>query len=108
MNQESSPHRYSSPAITAAAIIIIIAGLMQATSIVTPILLALFVSVICAQPVNWLGRKKIPHGLAVAMVLLLIILQQNPQTRWIAVLLGTQEDAQLILDENNKSRPPSA
>ncbi len=73
MNQDNSPHRYSSPAVTAAAIIIIIAGLMQATSIVTPILLALFVSIICAQPVNWLARKKIPHGLAVVIVLLLII-----------------------------------
>jgi len=32
-----------------------------------------------------------------------IILQQNPRTRWIAIMLGTQEDAQVILDEKSNA-----
>ncbi len=60
MTSDGIPARYLSPPLTAAAVIIIIAGMMQASSIVTPILLALFISVICAQPVTWLARKKNP------------------------------------------------
>ncbi len=56
-----------------AAIIIILAGVMQATSLVTQILLALFISIICAQPVLWLQKKKVPQGLAVAIVVIGII-----------------------------------
>lgn len=74
MNNNSASIRYLSPVVTVAAIIIIIAGMMQATSIVTPILLAFFVSIICAQPVNWLTKKRIPRGLAVVIVLLMILL----------------------------------
>ncbi len=73
MNNDSIPARHFPGAVTAAAVVIIIAGMMQAASIVTLILMALFVSVICAQPVNWLARKRIPHGLAVAVVLLIIL-----------------------------------
>ncbi|MCD4744773.1 MAG: AI-2E family transporter [Bacteroidales bacterium] len=66
--------QYSSPALTIAAFIIIITGVMYATSIITPILFALFVSIICAQPINWLEKRKVPHGLAIVIVLLGIIL----------------------------------
>jgi predicted PurR-regulated permease PerM len=56
-----------------AAVIIIIAGLMFAESIVTSFLLALFISIICAQPITWLQRKKVPQGLAVTLVFILIV-----------------------------------
>jgi len=56
-----------------AAIIIIIAGVMNATTIIAPILLALFISVICAQPILWLSRNKVPRTLAVIIVLLLVV-----------------------------------
>ncbi|RLD75179.1 MAG: hypothetical protein DRJ10_15765, partial [Bacteroidetes bacterium] len=42
---------------------------MYASSIITPILLALFISIILAQPISWLEKKKIPNGWAVTMVL---------------------------------------
>jgi len=74
VSKENVPARGSSPVVTAAAIVIIIAGVMQVTSIITPILLAVFASIICAQPVNWLVSKRIPHGLAVFFVLLGIVL----------------------------------
>lgn len=55
--------------VIAASIIIIIAGVMAADSIILPIILALFISIICAQPIIWLEKRKIPYGLSVLIVL---------------------------------------
>jgi len=60
----------SSPVITVAALIIIFAGAIYAKSIITPFLLALFISIICAQPVSWLEKKRIPRWLALLFVIL--------------------------------------
>ena len=62
-----------SPALTWATLIIIIAGMMYAKSIITLVLLALFISVICAQPILWLGKRKVPHGLAMFIVLVGVV-----------------------------------
>jgi len=59
-----------SPAINLAAFIIIIAGLKYASSLFTPLLLAVFISVICAQPMAWLAKKKVSNGLSIVIVLL--------------------------------------
>ena len=63
-----------SPALKVASVIIIIAGLMAAQSIVVPLLLALFISIICAKPILWLEGKKVPSTLAILIVLGGIIL----------------------------------
>jgi len=63
-----------SPALTWASLIIIIAGMMYAKSIITLVLLALFISVICAQPILWLGKRKVPHGFAMLIVLVGVVL----------------------------------
>ncbi len=52
-----------------AAIIVIITGVMASVDIVIPILLALFLSIICTQPILFLDRKKVPYTLAVLIVL---------------------------------------
>jgi len=67
-------HQRRSPYIIAAAIIIVIAGLMQAQSIVIPILLSLFISIVCTQPILWLSKKKVPFTVAVFIVLIGILL----------------------------------
>jgi len=59
-------------AILFASFVIIIAGLMQAVSIVNPILMGLFISIICAEPIMWLQKKKIPQTLAVFIVIIFI------------------------------------
>ena len=41
-----------------------------AKAILVPFLIALFISIICAQPIYWLQKKKVPKGLAVFIVLL--------------------------------------
>ena len=46
---------------------------MQAQSIVIPILLSLFISIVCTQPILWLNRKKVPFTLAVFLVLIGIL-----------------------------------
>ena len=63
-----------SPFIIIAAIIIVIAGLMQAQTIVIPILLSLFISIVCTQPILWLNKRKVPFTVAVFIVLIGILL----------------------------------
>ena len=46
---------------------------MYADSIVTSILMALFISIICAQPIMWLQKKKVPQVVAIAIVFIGII-----------------------------------
>jgi predicted PurR-regulated permease PerM len=57
-------------ALILASFIIIIAGLMNAVNIINPILMGLFVSIICAQPIGWLKSKKVPQTLALIIVLI--------------------------------------
>ena len=60
----------SSPLLKIAALIIIFAGLIYAKSIITPFLLALFISIVCEQPISWLEKKRMPRWLALIIVLL--------------------------------------
>jgi AI-2 transport protein TqsA len=53
-----------------AALVIIFAGVIYAKSIITPFLLALFISIICAQPISWLKKKRMPRWLALIIVIL--------------------------------------
>jgi AI-2 transport protein TqsA len=57
------------PLVNVAALIIIIAGVIYAKSMITPFLLALFISIICEQPVSWLEKRKIPRWLALILVI---------------------------------------
>jgi predicted PurR-regulated permease PerM len=52
-----------------AALIIIFAGVIYAKSIITPFLLALFISIICEQPISWLEKRRIPRWLALLIVI---------------------------------------
>lgn len=57
-----------------AALIIIFAGVIYAKAIIAPILLALFISIICIQPITWLEKKRIPKWIAIIVVILGLIL----------------------------------
>lgn len=63
----------NSVGLSIAVFIIIIAGLIYAESIVNPLLMAFFITIICVQPIHWLKKKKVPDGLAVFIVILVII-----------------------------------
>ena len=73
MNKTSTLRNPGFLAIRIAAFVIIASGIYFAKSLITPFLLALFISIICAQPIAWLEKKKVPNGLAVILVILAIV-----------------------------------
>ena len=52
-----------------AYLVIIIAGVLYAQSFINPMLLAIFLSIVCAQPIIWMKKRKVPSGLAIMIVL---------------------------------------
>lgn len=74
MNKIDLESNKSSSVVNFAAIIIIMAAVIYAKSIITPLLLALFISIICVQPISWLEKKGAPKWLALITVILGLIL----------------------------------
>ncbi len=73
MGNNNSFIKQSSLVLNIAGIIIIIAGVMYAESLITQLLMAFFISIIFAQPISWLQKKKVPQGLAITIVFVFII-----------------------------------
>lgn len=67
-----------------AGMVVILAGVRQASDIVVPFLLALLIAVLAAGPTEWLRRKGLPLWLAITCVLVALLLIQLV----LAVLLG--------------------
>ncbi len=57
-----------------AGIVIIMAGVIYAQSVINPLLMALFVSIIFSQPIVWLKRNNVPHGVALAIMVAVLII----------------------------------
>lgn len=74
MNNKNTGKMEITPIIKFAALIIIFAGAIYAKAIISPFLLALFISIICAQPILWLVKNKIPKWLAIITVILGLII----------------------------------
>ncbi|MCE8036023.1 MAG: AI-2E family transporter [Halomonas sp.] len=55
-----------------AALVVIVAGIRAGADLIIPILLGLFIAVICTSPVNWLHRLGLGLRLAVVVTLLVI------------------------------------
>ncbi|PCI45285.1 MAG: hypothetical protein COB41_02040 [Proteobacteria bacterium] len=60
--------------ITAACLVVLIAGVQAAASLLVPLLLAMFIACICLPPLNWLVNKGIPATWAVLLVTLGLVL----------------------------------
>jgi AI-2 transport protein TqsA len=56
-----------------ASFIIVVAGMKAASSVLVPFFLAVFIAVICAPPLFWLQRKRVPKVLALALILAAIL-----------------------------------
>ncbi len=52
-----------------AALVVLIAGIKSASSIVSPLLMAVFISIICAPPLFWMQRHRFPTGIALIVIL---------------------------------------
>ena len=59
-----------------AAFVIIVAGMKAASVLVVPFLLAAFLAIICAPPLFWMQKKKIPSVLGILVLLLVAIIVQ--------------------------------
>ncbi len=64
----------SSPVAIAAALVIIFAGAIFAKVIITPFLLAIFISIVCVQPISWLVKKRIPRWVALIIIVVSLVL----------------------------------
>ncbi len=58
--------------VTAAALVVVVAGLKAASAIVIPFLLAAFIAIVCAPLLLWMQRRRVPTGLAVLGVVLIL------------------------------------
>jgi predicted PurR-regulated permease PerM len=59
--------------LTLASFVIVVAGMRAAQSLLVPFLLAIFIAILCAGPLHWLQRRKVPTGLAVLLVILTVM-----------------------------------
>jgi AI-2 transport protein TqsA len=60
--------RSAHPLVLLAALVIIAAGLRVAAPVVVPLFVSLFLAMIASPLIGWLSRRKVPHGIAIAMV----------------------------------------
>ena len=57
-----------------AALVIVFAGIKLAAEIVVPFLLALFIAIICSPVIKAMTQRKVPHGIAIALLFILILI----------------------------------
>jgi len=63
-------HQHTPLLLTGACLVIIIAGVQAAASLLVPLLLALFIACICLPPLHWLVERRVPALWAVLLVTL--------------------------------------
>ena len=59
--------------IVTAAIALVVVFLQAAASVIAPILLAAFITVVATPPVRWMQRKRVPKWLALAIIVLVLL-----------------------------------
>jgi AI-2 transport protein TqsA len=72
-NNIKSYHTQLDPLLKWAAVFILIGGIKYASVLVTPLLLAIFFSVISSQPVRFLRKKGVSKGIAISIVLIVFL-----------------------------------
>ncbi|HEY3277683.1 MAG TPA: AI-2E family transporter [Syntrophorhabdaceae bacterium] len=60
-------------AVILASLVIVIAGMKAASSLLVPLFVALFIAVVCISPLFWMQRKGVPRVIAVIIILLVIL-----------------------------------
>ncbi len=85
MTGAARPRSGVGPLLTAAAVVIILAGMREAQEILLPFLIAIFLAVVSSPAVLWLAAKRVPRSLAV----LLVVVAMVAVGTGIAALVGT-------------------
>jgi AI-2 transport protein TqsA len=73
MNESHGPRLGARSLMIGAAAVVVLAGLKSAQTVVIPFLLSLFLAIICAPAVTWLTRRRVPVGLAVMLVVIILL-----------------------------------
>jgi AI-2 transport protein TqsA len=66
---ESVPVRGARLLLVAACVVILVAGLRAGAAFLQPLLMALFLTVLCVPPLSWLRRRGLPEWLAITLVI---------------------------------------
>jgi predicted PurR-regulated permease PerM len=74
--------------LTMAAFVVVVAGVREARELLVPFLLSAFIAIIAAPPLFYLKRKKIPTGIALALVIGLVVVA----ALMLGVLVGNSID----------------
>lgn len=56
-----------------ACIVILIAGIREASSIIVPFLLSIFIAIMCSGPFKWMRKRGFPAFIAITIIVLIII-----------------------------------
>jgi predicted PurR-regulated permease PerM len=67
------PSRIARGIVVAAAVVIVLAGMRAASSILVPFLVSAFVALICIPPLLWLQKKGLPSWAAVLVVIFALL-----------------------------------
>ncbi len=55
-----------------ACIVVLIAGMREASTIIVPFLLSVFIAVMCSGPFKWMRKKRFPAFIAISIIVLVI------------------------------------
>jgi len=73
VSDQSRPRLGARTLVVGAAVVVVLAGLKAAQSLIIPFLLALFLAIICTPAVSWLAERRVPVGLAVVLIVIVLL-----------------------------------
>ncbi len=89
VEEKASPPTAARILFVAAALVVIVAGMRAASSILVPLLLALFLAVLCMPFRAWLHRKGVPNALAALLLVLAMIVLLTVLATFVGVSLNS-------------------
>ncbi|MCH7727600.1 MAG: AI-2E family transporter [Planctomycetes bacterium] len=69
MSDAAKLTRWAHSFLIAAGFVVVVAGMKAGQALIAPMLLAVFLAIICSPPLFWLQQKRVPSGLAVVLVI---------------------------------------
>jgi predicted PurR-regulated permease PerM len=73
MSDPPRPRLGARTLVVGAAVVVVLAGLKAAQTLIIPFLLALFLAIICTPAVSWLAKRRVPVGLAVVLIVIVLL-----------------------------------